>query len=108
VGQGRGGQALASVGSVTYAHLHTQTIPHTQKYLEIDLYVPEYIEKDASIQREPWYEQYRRAYRRSSSSSAARNPTRWSSHVAAEHSRGRRPTSANPRAKNLIRFVLQY
>ena len=33
------------------------------KYLEIDLYVPEYIEKDASIQREPWYEQYRRAYR---------------------------------------------
>ena len=63
MGQGRGGQALASVGSVTYAHLHTQTIPHTQKYLEIDLYVPEYIEKDASIQREPWYEQYRRAYR---------------------------------------------
>jgi hypothetical protein len=33
------------------------------KYLEIDLYVPEYIEKDPTIRREPWYEQYRRAYR---------------------------------------------
>jgi hypothetical protein len=33
------------------------------KYLEIDLYVPEYIEKDASIRREPWYQQYLRAYR---------------------------------------------
>lgn len=33
------------------------------KYLEIDLYVPEYIEKDPAIRREPWYEQYRRAYR---------------------------------------------
>ena len=33
------------------------------KYLEIDLYVPEYIEKDASVRREPWYERYRRAYR---------------------------------------------
>jgi hypothetical protein len=33
------------------------------RYLEIDLYVPEYIEKDASIRREPWYQQYRRAYR---------------------------------------------
>ena len=33
------------------------------KYLEIDLYVPEYIEKDPLIRREPWYQQYRRAYR---------------------------------------------
>jgi len=33
-------------------------------YLEIDLYVPEYIEKDPSIRQEPWYQQYRRAYRR--------------------------------------------
>jgi len=33
------------------------------KYLEIDLYVPEYIEKDPAIRREPWYERYRRAYR---------------------------------------------
>ena len=33
------------------------------RYLEIDLYVPEYIEKDASIRREPWYQQYCRAYR---------------------------------------------
>ena len=33
------------------------------KYLEIDLYVPEYIDKDPQIRREPWYEQYRRAYR---------------------------------------------
>jgi hypothetical protein len=33
------------------------------KYLEIDLYVPEYIEKDPLIRREPWYRQYRRAYR---------------------------------------------
>jgi hypothetical protein len=33
------------------------------RYLEIDLYVPEYIEKDASIRREPWYQKYRRAYR---------------------------------------------
>jgi hypothetical protein len=33
------------------------------KYLEVDLYVPEYIEKDPSIRREPWYQQYRRAYR---------------------------------------------
>jgi hypothetical protein len=32
-------------------------------YLEIDLYVPEYIEKDTSIRQEPWYRQYRRAYR---------------------------------------------
>jgi hypothetical protein len=34
-----------------------------EHYLEIDLYVPEYIEKDASIQRETWYKQYRAAYR---------------------------------------------
>jgi len=33
------------------------------KYLEIDLYVPEYIEKDPLIRREPWYQQYRRAFR---------------------------------------------
>jgi hypothetical protein len=33
------------------------------KYLEIDLYVPEYIEKDPLIRREPWYQRYRRAYR---------------------------------------------
>jgi hypothetical protein len=33
------------------------------KYLEIDLYVPEYIEKDVSIRHETWYQQYRRAYR---------------------------------------------
>jgi hypothetical protein len=33
------------------------------KYLEIDLYVPEYIEKDPLIRREPWYQQYRHAYR---------------------------------------------
>jgi hypothetical protein len=33
------------------------------RYLEIDLYVPEYIEKDASIRREPWYQQYCLAYR---------------------------------------------
>ena len=32
-------------------------------YLEIDLYVPEYIEKDASIQSQDWYKQYRKAYR---------------------------------------------
>jgi len=53
----------------------------TGKYLEIDLYVPEYIEKDPAIRREPWYEQYRRAYRPGSSwpSSAAPDPTRSSS-----------------------------
>ena len=33
------------------------------KYLEIDLYVPEYVEKDPLIRREPWYQQYRRAFR---------------------------------------------
>ena len=33
------------------------------KYLEVDLYVPEYIEKDASIRREPWYQEYHRVYR---------------------------------------------
>jgi hypothetical protein len=33
------------------------------RYLEIDLYVPEYIEKDTSIRREPWYQRYRCAYR---------------------------------------------
>jgi len=33
------------------------------RYLELDLYVPEYIEKDPAIRREPWYQQYRRAYR---------------------------------------------
>ena len=33
------------------------------KYLEIDLYVPEYIDQDATIRREPWYQAYRRAYR---------------------------------------------
>jgi hypothetical protein len=33
------------------------------KYLEIDLYVPEYIDNDRLIRREPWYQQYLRAYR---------------------------------------------
>ena len=31
-------------------------------YLEIDLYVPEYIAKDKSIQTQPWYREYRKAY----------------------------------------------
>jgi hypothetical protein len=33
------------------------------RYLELDLYVPEYIEKDPLIRHEPWYHQYRHAYR---------------------------------------------
>ena len=33
------------------------------RYLEIDLYVPEYVQQDMSIRREPWYQQFRRAYR---------------------------------------------
>jgi hypothetical protein len=33
------------------------------RYLEVDLYVPEFIERDKSIRREPWYLAYRRAYR---------------------------------------------
>lgn len=32
------------------------------RYLEIDLYVPEYIAKDKTIQAQPWYRQYRSAY----------------------------------------------
>jgi hypothetical protein len=32
------------------------------RYLEIDLYVPEYIAKDKSILAQPWYQQYRTAY----------------------------------------------
>ena len=34
------------------------------RYLEVDLYVPELIEKNPAIRAEPWYEVYRRAYRR--------------------------------------------
>jgi hypothetical protein len=32
------------------------------RYLEIDLYVPEYIARDKSIQAQPWYQRYRAAY----------------------------------------------
>ncbi|MBN2574526.1 MAG: hypothetical protein JXP73_08160 [Deltaproteobacteria bacterium] len=34
------------------------------RYLEIDLYVPEFIAKNALVTEEPWYGVYRRAYRR--------------------------------------------
>jgi hypothetical protein len=33
------------------------------KYLEVDLYVPEYVEKQKSLRAEPWYAAYRRAAR---------------------------------------------
>ena len=33
------------------------------KYLEIDLYVPEYVEKQKSLRAEPWYAAYRKAAR---------------------------------------------
>jgi hypothetical protein len=33
------------------------------KYLEVDLYVPEYAEKQKSLRAEPWYRAYRRAAR---------------------------------------------
>jgi hypothetical protein len=33
------------------------------RYVELDLYVPEFVEKNASIRAEPWFEVYRRAYR---------------------------------------------
>jgi hypothetical protein len=32
------------------------------KYLEIDLVVPEYVEKDKLVNGQPWYEQYRKAH----------------------------------------------
>jgi hypothetical protein len=34
------------------------------RYVELDLYVPEFIEKDRGITSQPWYQTYRRAYRR--------------------------------------------
>ena len=34
------------------------------RYLEIDLYVPEFIAKNALVTAQPWYPVYRRAYRR--------------------------------------------
>jgi hypothetical protein len=33
------------------------------KYLEIDLYVPEYVEKQKALQAEPWYRAYKKAAR---------------------------------------------
>jgi len=33
------------------------------KYLEVDLYVPEYVEKQKSLQAEPWYRAYKKAAR---------------------------------------------
>jgi hypothetical protein len=33
------------------------------KYLEVDLYVPEYVEKQKSLRAEPWYAAYRKAVR---------------------------------------------
>jgi hypothetical protein len=34
------------------------------KYLEIDLYVPEYVEKQKTLRAEPWYRAYKKAVRR--------------------------------------------
>ncbi len=44
------------------------------RYLEIDLYVPEYIAKDKSIQAQPWYRQYRAAYRPGHTTVVRRGP----------------------------------
>jgi hypothetical protein len=43
-------------------------------YLEVDLYVPEYIERDRAIRREPWYAQYRAASRPGGAVLIARGP----------------------------------
>jgi hypothetical protein len=34
------------------------------RYLELDLYVPEFIEKNAGVRAQPWFDTYRRTYRR--------------------------------------------
>jgi hypothetical protein len=34
------------------------------RYLELDLYVPEYLQKSASLKATPWYRAYRKARRR--------------------------------------------
>jgi hypothetical protein len=47
----------------SYAFGPTIATAVDERYLEIDLYVPEYIEKDKSIQAQPWYKQYRAAYK---------------------------------------------
>jgi hypothetical protein len=33
------------------------------RYIEVDLCVPEFIERDQNLRRQPWYRAYRRAYR---------------------------------------------
>ena len=34
------------------------------RYVELDLYVPEYVDQNAALRKEPWWGAYRRAYRR--------------------------------------------
>lgn len=44
------------------------------RYLEIDLYVPEYIAKDKSIQAQPWYQRYRAAHQPGRTTVVRRGP----------------------------------
>ena len=44
------------------------------QYLEVDLYVPEYVERDRRIQREPWFRAYQRLARRGQPALVERAP----------------------------------
>jgi len=84
--QRSGSRLVVSYGGALHNDLHPavalapyafgEAIAHAvdDRYLEIDLYVPEYIEQDPAIRREPWYEKYRAAYRPKRAVLVARGP----------------------------------
>jgi hypothetical protein len=71
-----GGRMVVSYGGALHNDLRptSELVPYVfgpavsravgGRYVELDLYVPEYVDKNAALRKEAWWDAYRRAYRR--------------------------------------------